>query len=405
MAEVRITDYCLVGEQPLPNLLPVLDPAFRPNSVVLIATSTVNAQAQNIRRVLSPIVSVEVLIIPSAYDIRGIVQTVRAHAQSRRDRGEATRLNLTGGTKIMAIAAYTAFDAGRDGRIYYLKHNTNQLEWIDEHHAHPQVQLEADIDLTAYFLAHGYSLVYDHGAPAGPAHEAYAMQAGLQCNKLSTGLRSINAAITGAYQDGVASGDAIPIIESWHRKEIQPLMQIAQHHGLVEWRAGTIHLLGEPKFRNVTRRILTGGWLECYVHGLVRGYRGHGVQDVGLNPRIQSSDAPPDEIDVAYLVRNRLTLVECKTEKNKNPAARSYATASGGGGAGNKTANDATFRLASIKQTLGALGVELVLVTLHPLTAAQLKRAENNKIKVVNGPAQIAGFGAEFGRRIRPSLE
>ena len=403
MPESIVTDYCLVGDQPLPNLLPNLDPAFRPDSVVLLASPDKRSKAENLQRVLSPLLSVEVLDIPSAYDIRGIIQSVRPHVRARRERGEVTRLNLTGGTKIMAIAAYTAFDAGRVGRIYYLNHQTNQIDWIDEYDVAPHTALRGDLDLATYFLAHGYTLMYDHGAPVEAPHEAFALEVGSNCSKLGAGLRRINAAVTQAFQDGVASADAIPILAPWHRKEIDPLMRVAQQHGLIEWRAGTIHLLRDPKFRTVTRRVLTGAWLESYVHGLVRRHLGRGVQDVGSNPRIHTADAPPDEIDVAYLVRNRLTLVECKTEKNKNASASGSSGASGGGGAGNKSGNGATFRLASIKQTLGALNVDLVLVTLHTLSTAQSKRAENNKINVVNGPAQIAGLAKELERWIRPS--
>ena len=90
-----------LGEQPIPNLLPVR--AYRPQNVFLVST----ARTERVRRHLEPLLGVpSVTCLVEPYDVLAVERTV---VRSLAERGwERSRLlfNLTGGTKLMVLAGY-----------------------------------------------------------------------------------------------------------------------------------------------------------------------------------------------------------------------------------------------------------------------------------------------------------
>lgn len=95
----------LIGEQPIPNLLPI---RYQPPEVaVLVHSNLTQKPADRLRRLLPPSCKVRPLPV-SAYDIES---TRRDLVSLIRDEGWAPAdllFNLTGGTKAMALAAYLA---------------------------------------------------------------------------------------------------------------------------------------------------------------------------------------------------------------------------------------------------------------------------------------------------------
>lgn len=85
---------CLVGEQPIPNLLPAL--SLKPHSVVLACTTTTRRVAHNLQPMFARAAIHEV----SDYDIPAAIRQLKALCTRE------TVINLTAGTKLMALAAY-----------------------------------------------------------------------------------------------------------------------------------------------------------------------------------------------------------------------------------------------------------------------------------------------------------
>lgn len=85
---------CLVGEQPIPNLLPAL--SLKPHSVALACTTTTRRVAQNLQPMFARAAIHEV----SDYDIPSAIRQLKALCTRE------TVINLTAGTKLMALAAY-----------------------------------------------------------------------------------------------------------------------------------------------------------------------------------------------------------------------------------------------------------------------------------------------------------
>ncbi|MGQ9787499.1 MAG: hypothetical protein ACUVSJ_13690 [Anaerolineae bacterium] len=103
----------LVGEQPIPNLLPMR--YLKPDGLVLVYTKRTEKVAQRLQQLLGD-AETYALKIENPYDIAAIRDKIRAAVA-----GETDQLfNLTGGTKTMVLAAY---DLAREAKspILYLQ--------------------------------------------------------------------------------------------------------------------------------------------------------------------------------------------------------------------------------------------------------------------------------------------
>jgi hypothetical protein len=91
----------LVGEQPIPNLLPVRHD--KPNRVILVHTQRTRLVSQRLTSLLGDaVVTLEV----TPYDIMAIQQALKQFISERGWMATEVNFNLTGGTKPMAFAAY-----------------------------------------------------------------------------------------------------------------------------------------------------------------------------------------------------------------------------------------------------------------------------------------------------------
>ncbi len=104
---------CLAGEQPIPNLLPV---RFLKPAQTLIAHTNLDASQKAARRLARLTGSARLFSIGEGYQIPRILDTLR------REIGEPEEevvVNLTGGTKPMALAAFELARQRRYPMVYY----------------------------------------------------------------------------------------------------------------------------------------------------------------------------------------------------------------------------------------------------------------------------------------------
>ena len=105
----------LIGEQPIPNLLPIRYQP--PDAVVLVYTDRTQAAAERLGRLL-PMDCTAVPCLVSAYDIQATTQDLLSLIGEHEWAASDMLFNLTGGTKAMALAAYLAAAELRAPFIY-----------------------------------------------------------------------------------------------------------------------------------------------------------------------------------------------------------------------------------------------------------------------------------------------
>src|SRR5579883_2604366 len=93
----------LVGEQPLPNLIPVRH--YHPESLLLIYTNKTEPTYRRLKAVLEKETQVDGLET-EAYNIITIVENLKDKLDGTGLSAQDIEFNLTGGTKAMSLAAY-----------------------------------------------------------------------------------------------------------------------------------------------------------------------------------------------------------------------------------------------------------------------------------------------------------
>ena len=107
------THLALVGEQPMPVLL--IDRHLRPDHTVLVCTGQTQAVAARLQRLIR---TCEVAPHVAAYELNQVLKVLRE--LDRAEAAEEIVVNLTGGTKIMMLAAF-AHAMQRKQRFVYLE--------------------------------------------------------------------------------------------------------------------------------------------------------------------------------------------------------------------------------------------------------------------------------------------
>ena len=381
------THLCLVSAQATPNLLPVLDEAWRPRRVVLACSTQMKEAAQALRAVIQTKgggIVVDMLDLPNAYDYAALsdafLNYLAAHA------GENIALNVTGGTKLMAVAAQEVFSAERKP-VFYVNVESDEVLVIGEKAV--SQPLRAKLKVHEMLRAHGYNVppaqeqpqisrelrdltarLIDHVASAGRALG--------QFNALARAARDHNLRIElNRDQSSLALGDIVALFEE---------------AGLLLQQGSTLIFKNEE-----SRFFANGGWLEAHVFEVLQSLRAQhdGLTDVAMGLRVAFAGAagkPPgrdkNEIDVAFLYRNTLHLIECKT-----------ANLAQVGNGDDSKATEAIYKMESLLK-LGGLRTKGMVVDYRgelSKSDANQKRAAEAGIAIVSG-AQLKDLKGAISR-------
>lgn len=119
MSTAPTTMVCLIGEQPIPNLLPILH--YKPSCVLLVHSQRTLRVAENLAAVVKSQQAqtrVEKCLVADAYDVADVLDRIEQTLNAK----PTTQLlvNLTGGTKPMMLAAFE-LALSRNATSFYFK--------------------------------------------------------------------------------------------------------------------------------------------------------------------------------------------------------------------------------------------------------------------------------------------
>ena len=381
------THLCLVSAQATPNLLPVLDENWRPRRVVLACSAQMKDAAQALRSVIQTKgggIVVDMLDLPDAYDYAALSDAFLNYLAEHA--GENIALNVTGGTKLMAVAAQEVFRS--EGKpVFYVNVESDEVLVIGERAV--SQPLRAKLKVHEMLRAHGYSVttqeqpqiscdlrdltarLIDHVATAGRALGLFNALARVARD------RNLRVELNSDQQDSRSLGDIVAPFEE----------------------AGLLRLQGSTLvFKNEEARFFAnGGWLEAHVYDVLQSLRSQheGLSDVAMGVRVGfagTTGKPPgndkNEIDVAFLYRNTLHLIECKTAN----------LAQVGSGSDSK-ATEAIYKMESLLK-LGGLRTKGMVADYRGELAkseANQKRAAEAGIAIVSG-AQLKDLKGTISR-------
>lgn len=382
------THLCLVSAQATPNLLPLLDVAWRPRRVVLACSAQMKDAAQSLRAVIQTKgggIVVDTLELPNAYDYAALTEVFLNFLAEHAD--ENIALNVTGGTKLMAVAAQEVFRSERKP-VFYVNVESDEVLVIGEKAG--SQPLQAKLKVHEMLRAHGYSVTTQE--PPQITRDLRDLTARLIDHVSSSGwaLGQFNA-LARAARDNQLRIELKPA--QLDSRALSDIVALFEDAGQLRQNGNTLIFKDEA-----ARFFANGGWLEAHVFEAIQSLRSQhdGLSDVAWGVRVSFASGTAakglnndkNEIDVAFLYRNTLHLIECKT-----------ANLAQTGLGGDSKATEAIYKMESLLK-LGGLRTRGMVVDYRGELAnseANQKRAKEAGISIVSG-AQLKDLKGNISR-------
>lgn len=352
----------LVSDQAAPNLLPALDPEIKPKEAILLVTRKMTARANAMESVLRQAsVRISRVDLEDEHDFSALERALLDLAATRD--GEEIALNVTGGTKLMALAAQSVAQAAQ-WRIFYVDVDTDEVIWLGK--TALRKKLSTQLRLPHYLLGYGFKLGEGIKRPA-PDHRHNELLKTLvsQVGSLEAALSQLNFLAQQAEDQ-----NRLQIEQNENRRSspaFAALLRNFESAGILSLSGNRIQFNSEED-RNFTK----GGWLEHHTYRTVSAIHSElSIRDKAANLPVIDSNGVKNELDIAFLAKNRLFIIECKTARMD-----SYRHAK---------ANDTLFKLSEICRRVGGLGTRGMLASYRKLGESERKLAQALNIEVVTG--------------------
>ena len=351
----------LVSAQAAPNLLPALDPELKPERAILLVSKKMEDRARALQKVLGEAgVRTQIEPVEDEHSFEQLENTLLKLAEQFS--GQSIALNVTGGTKLMALAAQSVAQAYH-WPVFYVDLDTDEVIWLGkESRSKP---LQATLRLRHYLLGYGFQI-----------------EGGIERPQLDRARQQLTQTLIkdiGSLEEPIGQLNWLAQqAEDKHRldtfltetqqdsRKLEALLRHFEEAGVLRSNGSTIQFPTEQD-RDFTK----GGWLEHHVYGVL-GSLGHGIRDKAANLVVIDNKGVRNELDVAFMARNRLFVIECKTARMDGERALK--------------ANDTLFKLSEICRRVGGLGTRGVLASYRKMGDSERKLATALGLKVICGP-------------------
>lgn len=350
----------LVSAQAAPNLLPALDPALKPAEAVLLVSQAMRPRADALQRVLREAgVRVSRLELANEHDYPALEAPLLELAAERA--GQTIVLNVTGGTKLMVLAAQSiAQTAGWS--VFYVDADTDEVIWLGNRAGERQ-RLTEHLRLRHYLMGYGFTLGERAEARLDADRSTLIATLLTHIGSLEQPLGQLNWLAQQAEDTNTLS---IQLDARQHdSRRLEALLRHFAEAGLLSVEGRTLAFADAG-----ARAFAKGGWLEQHVYQTVVRLGGElGLRDKAANLEVTDAGGVKNELDVVFLARNRLFIIECKTARMDRPQA--------------PKANDTLFKLAEITRRVGGSGARGLLASYRPLRESEEKLAGALGIQLV----------------------
>lgn len=369
----------LVSEQAAPNLLAALDPRMKPNEVVLLVSQKMTQRADALQSVLQEVgIKTSRIALPDEHNLAALENTLMEVASQRENQSIA--LNVTGGNKLMALAAQSVAQLAQ-WPVFYVDVDTDQIIWLDK--ATPTQPLTQQLRINHYLRGYGFTLTEGLDKPQpSAAYQSLLQDLVLNVGSLEEPIGQLNWLGQQAESEGRLS------VKLSHRqldsRSLEALLRKFEVAKVLKMSGDTLNYASED-----ARFFAKGGWLEHHVYQTVCQVTSElAIRDKAANLVVQDASSQKNEMDVAFMARNRLFAIECKTARMDSPDSQK--------------ANDTLYKLAENCRRIGGIGTRGMLATYRPLRDSELRLAKALSIEVVAG-ATLARLGERLKQWVRPT--
>ena len=348
------THIVMVSGQMIPNVTPVLDEDIRPEKVILCTSDKMKEKAKILAGFFKgKKIDTEIFPLGSAYDFSKLQDRFLELAMRFEDT-ESIAINLTGGTKLMTIAAQLVFEKSP---CFYVIPEKDQIILLNSNPGEAY-EIEDKIQLRDYFELHGYTVKSQKRRnKIAPETVELAQNLLKQYDTYKAQLGTLNH-LAAKAEDAFSleirneiSDDTCNLLDLFYQQ-------------------GSITYYDDKKIQFASksaRDFCKGLWLEEYVaNELHKVDEQLGLQDFSSSVEIVSSSGTKNEIDAAFLYNNELYVIECKTAKM------------------GEKGSDVLYKLDTIRNYAG-LYTQSIIASFKELRKYDRIRANDLKINLIEG--------------------
>ncbi len=366
---------CTISKEAAANLLPILEENFKPKKAVFLISSEMANEANYLAEAFKrKNVEVEYCYLKSnVFDYESLDNEL--YDIFSQYMGENIAINITGGTKPQAISAMNNSTL-LECPIFYVDSNTNRVFFLSKDDK--PFDLNVKFDLDTYLTAYGYKIIGKEVTTKTGDWKKIGESFIQKISQYKDVVPLLNKHATKA-KNGVlkSSLDAVDLKVNAFLRLLDELKYA--YDDFIEFADNTIYFKNEG-----TRFFLNGGWLEDYVFSRLNKLKQDNIiDDIACNVKAVSPDFDlkksekakenkglMNEFDLAFIAKNRLHIIECKTSKMDKEE----------GVAG----DNILYKLETLKD-YGGLMTQKCLVSYIKVPDSVKQRAEQLKIKIIEG--------------------
>ncbi|OBX09337.1 Card1-like endonuclease domain-containing protein [Gallibacterium genomosp. 3] len=364
--------FCLISAQAAANLLPVFNPEFMPKSVVFFVSNSMKKNAVFLKQVFEQQqIKVKLINLVDEFDFAKTTEQFITEVEKYEN--ENVALNVTGGTKLMSIAAVDAFNClskpvfyvdTEKNRILSLSRN-DQGQWISP------LPLNTKIKLENYLSAYGKKLIKKLNIEINQEwlsiFEPFLKNYKDNHNLIPLLNKFASSSINNGYRYTLDKKES-------NIQKLNAFLTDLDYRGIINFNGETINF---KKRRN--NEFLNGGWLEDYVYTQLKEIKK--IDEIILNAEVTNENyqlnkneyidenkGNKNEFDIIFLAKNKLHIIECKTQ---------IMTKEGG-----VKSEDILYKLETLKD-YGGLMTKKCLVSYCDVPTNILNRAKSLNIKII----------------------
>lgn len=373
----------LVSDQRMQNVIPILQAGNHYDELVLVLSKDRRTgeplpryrhSADDLKAVLSQ--RLYVSIHPEwvdPYNIEAVAGVIEALAQ--KDTGDGVVVNISGGTKPMAVGALRGAQCARAACLY-TNTEDGEILWLfpDGSTSSEPIQVK-DVDVPLYIRAYGENVsASKRVADVDAIHQAWARMMGDNHKVIYKVVNRVTAEIKTAYRDKSGFPIICPLKPTRRQREI--VERLAQQ-GLWKWDPDSSQI---TVVNQAAASFLHGDWVEVYV--AMRMQHSGLYDDVRLNLELEGVAG---EIDVAAVSNAKLVLIECKSNVQRSEQLN---------------------KLDAFRRRLGGPYAHAYYARASEAYARQIQdQCKKLRLDGVFFGAQLSGLGDEIGKRIGASTE
>ena len=359
------TMICLVSNQPMPNLRPILRDSqdFKVTRVILIVSSEMQKYAKGLEKVLNRHgITVNKHNIDNAYDYVGMSAEFSELINSTKGR---ILVNITGGTKLMSLALWDAANSNEQTEVIYIRHDNHKGIWLKG--SSGEFDINAKMSLDDILDAHNYKQNDPSSFQPNKKQRDFAR---MLLDEYADKPDIIGLLNTVSYCDtnkkkNISVNFADKKIRKNTLKRLEKILKQAEEAELLKRHED--YLLFPTKNK---RKFVCGSWLETAVEDIIleiKQQEENFIEDVKAEVHIRNRN----EMDVLVSRSNGLAVIECKTTSYKKELGKREID---------------VMKQIKEQQDYGGLTTLNILVSINKIENKHaLEYAEREGIKIIDG--------------------